>query len=228
MINILFVDDHPLMRFGLRNALANETDIGIIDEATNGLEAINKIDTNQYSLVILDLLLPGISGFDVLKHLRMFHHSLNILIFTALPEEHYAIRCLKAGATGFIMKDCPLSELITAIKRVAAGLNYVNAAITRRLIGTLNTDWRRPLHENLSDREFQVFTRLGIGKTISEIAQDLHLSVPTVHTYRTRILKKMGMTSTAELMVYVVGQTPMLERSRSAVSKEKIRSDREG
>lgn len=204
MIDILIVDDHPIMRSGLCTTLAGVPEIRVADEAVNGQEALKKIDAANFDIVLLDISLPGISGFDVLKLARAAHPALKIIILTTLPEKQYAVRCLKAGAMGYLTKESAPSELITAIKCVAAGQRYVTNVIAQLLVDELDVESARPLHENLSDREYQVLILLGKGKTIADIAFELAVSVPTVHTYRQRLLEKMGMESTAQLMLYVL------------------------
>jgi two-component system, NarL family, invasion response regulator UvrY len=204
MIDILIVDDHPIMRSGLRATLASEADVRIADEAINGQEAMKKVSAAKFDIVLLDISMPGISGFDVLKQMHAWYPDLKIIILTTLPEKQYAVRCLKAGAMGYLTKESAPSELINAIKRVAAGQKYVGNAIAQLLVDELQIESARLPHENLSDREYQVLCLLGKGKTIAEIAVELSVSVPTVHTYRARLLEKMGMESTAQLMLYVL------------------------
>jgi two-component system, NarL family, invasion response regulator UvrY len=204
MIDILIVDDHPIMRSGLRTTLFDEPDIRIADEAINGHEALRKVSEIPFDIVLLDISLPGISGFDVLKQMRVHHPDLKIIILTTLPEKQYAVRCLKAGAMGYLTKESAPSELITAIKRVAAGQKYVSNVMAQLLVDELHIESARSLHDSLSDREYQVLNFLGKGKTIAEIASILAVSIPTIHTYRARLLKKMGMESTAQLMLYVL------------------------
>jgi two-component system, NarL family, invasion response regulator UvrY len=204
MIDILIVDDHPIMRSGLRATLASEADVRIADEAINGQEAMKKVSAAKFDIVLLDISMPGMSGFDVLKQMHAWYPDLKIIILTTLPEKQYAVRCLKAGAMGYLTKESAPSELINAIKRVAAGEKYVGNAIAQLLVDELHIESARMPHENLSDREYQVLCLLGKGKTIAEIAAELSVSVPTVHTYRSRLLEKMGMQSTAQLMLYVL------------------------
>jgi two-component system, NarL family, invasion response regulator UvrY len=204
MIDILIVEDHPIMRSGLRTTLADEPDIRIADEAINGHEALRKVAEIPFDIVLLDISLPGMSGFDVLKQMRVHYPDLKIIILTTLPEKQYAVRCLKAGAMGYLTKESAPSELITAIKRVAAGQKYVSNVMAQLLVDELHIESARSLHDNLSDREYQVLNFLGKGKTIAEIASILAVSIPTIHTYRARLLKKMGMESTAQLMLYVL------------------------
>jgi two-component system invasion response regulator UvrY len=204
MIRVLIADDHPIVRQGLLAALAETDDIRVMAEAGQGSDAIEHARTGQFDVIVLDISMPGMNGFDVLKLLLAEHPQTRVLILSTYPEKQYAIRCLKAGAMGYLTKESAASELATAIRRVANGRKYVSASLAERLADQVDIDPTRPLHDALSDREFQVMCFLGKGKTVSEIAEMLSLSVPTIHTYRARVLDKMKMESTAQLMLYVL------------------------
>jgi two-component system, NarL family, invasion response regulator UvrY len=204
MIQILIVDDHPIVRQGLRSALAQVSDMKVIDEAIDGAEALAKARAFSPDVILLDISLPGQSGLDVLKHLHAEMPATGILILSTYPEKQYAVRCLKNGALGYLTKESASEELVTAIRRVAAGRKYVSASLAELLASEIQSDHPIMPHEKLSDREFEVLCLLGKGKTVSQIAKMLSLSVPTVHTYRSRLLDKMNMHSTVELIHYVI------------------------
>lgn len=204
MIRILIVDDHPVVRQGLRSTLTEITDIKVIDEARDGAEALAKARASSPDLVLLDISLPGQSGLDVLKHLQAEMPAVRVLILSTYPEKQYAVRCLRNGALGYLTKESASEELVTAIRRVSQGRKYVSASLAELLASELHSDHVRTPHEELSDREFEVLCLLGRGRTVSQIAQLLSLSLSTVNTYRSRLLDKMNMHSTAELMHYVI------------------------
>lgn len=204
MIRILIVDDHPIVRKGLRSVLADVSDMKVIDEARDGTEALAKARDSLPDLILLDLSLPGQSGLEVLKHLHSEMPAIRVLILSTFPEKQYAIRCLKNGALGYLTKDSASDELVTAIRRVAEGRKFVSASLAELLASEIHPDRDKMPHENLSDRELEVLCLLGRGKTVSQIAKILSLSLSTVNTYRSRLLEKMNMRSTAELMHYVI------------------------
>jgi two-component system, NarL family, invasion response regulator UvrY len=202
MIRVLIVDDHAVVRRGLKEILTRELAGSVCDEAGNAEQAISKVRGQAWDLVILDVAMPGRSGLDVLRDIRLEGRELPVLIFSVHPEDQYARRVLKAGARGFMNKESPPEELIKAIKRILSGGRYVSPALAERLAWDLSEDSGRQVHELLSDREFEVLRMIACGKTVSRIAEELHLSVATVSTYRGRILEKMRMTNTAQLIRY--------------------------
>lgn len=202
MIRVLIVDDHAVVRRGLKEILERELDGSLCDEAENAEQAIAKVRHQDWDLVILDIKMSGRSGLDVLSDIRQERRELPILIFSVHPEDQYARRVLKAGARGYMNKESAPEELIKAIKRILSGGRYVSPALAERLASDLSGDTGRHVHEALSDREFEVLRMIANGKTVSQIAEELHLSVATVSTYRARILEKMRLTSTAELIRY--------------------------
>ena len=203
MIRILIVDDHPIVRQGLRAALAELSDIEIVGEAQDGNEALVMTRQSNPGLVLLDISMPGRSGLEVLSQLRAEFPSMKILILSTYPEKQYAIRCLRGGASGYLTKESASAELVTAIRKVADGRKYVSPSLGELLATEINSGGGTP-HERLSSREFEVLCLIGRGKTVSQIAEMLSLSLPTINTYRARILEKMEMESTAQLVHYVI------------------------
>jgi two-component system, NarL family, invasion response regulator UvrY len=204
VIRILIADDHAILRRGLKEILARELEGAVCGEAENAQQVLVQIQNWEWDVVILDVTMPGRSGMDALKDIKAARPKLPVLVLSMHPEDQYGKRVLKAGASGYINKDSAPEELVKAIRKVMAGGRYVNAALAEKLAWDLGADAERPVHEILSDREFEVLRILASGKTVSQIAEDLHLSVNTVSTYRARILEKMNMTTTAELMHYAL------------------------
>ena len=204
MIEILIADDHAIVREGLKQIVAETADIVVADEATSGHEVLEKVLKNEYDVVILDISMPGRGGVDILKQMRGQKPHLPILILSMHPEEHYAVRVLKAGAAGYLTKESAPDELLTAIRRVSSGRKYVSPSLAEQLAFDLERDAEKPRHETLSDREYQVMCLIGSGKRVQEIAEQLCLSVKTVRTYRSRILEKMKIKNNAELMHYAI------------------------
>jgi two-component system invasion response regulator UvrY len=204
MIKILVVDDHTIVREGLKKILVDTPDMVVAGEATNGEEVIKKVGNNDYDLVLLDISLPGRSGLDVLKQLKCTKPKVPILILSIHPEEQYALRSLRAGAAGYLTKQNSSDELIDAIRRVARGRKYITSSLAEKLAFELEADIRKLPHEALSDREYQVMCMIGSGKTVKEIAEALSLSVKTISTHRDRILRKMQMENNAQLTYYAI------------------------
>lgn len=204
MIKILVVDDHIIVREGLKKILVDTPDMVVADEASNGQEVTKKIWNNDYDLVLLDISLPGRSGLDVLKQLKCTKPEVPVLILSVHPEEQYALRSLRAGASGYLTKQSAPDELIGAIRKVAKGRKYITSSIAEKLAFELEIDARKLPHETLSDREYQVMCMIGSGKTVKEIAETLSLSVKTISTHRTHILNKMQMKNNAQLTHYAI------------------------
>lgn len=204
MTTVLIVDDHPLVRQGIRSELSKTPDIRVIDEAKDGEDAILKARRLKPNLILLDISLPGKNGYEVLRQLKAEMPQARVLILSTYPEKQYAVRCLASGAHGYLTKESAPEELITAIRKVAQGRKYVSASIAELLATDLGVGSSRLPHEELTDREFQVLCLLGEGKTVSQIAQLLSLSLSTINTHRAHILQKMNMETTAQLIRYAV------------------------
>ena len=204
MIRILIADDHTIVREGLKQIISDISGMEVTEEARNGNEAIRKIRGGSVDVVLLDISMPGKSGLETLKEIRLENRAIPVLILTMHPEEQYAIRVLKAGASGYLTKESAPEELITAIRKVTNGGKYISSSLAEKLVFHLEVDVDKPLHEALSDREYQVLCKIASGNTISEIADEMSLSVKTISTYRTRILEKMVMKSNAELTYYAI------------------------
>ena len=203
IIKIIIADDHPLFRRGLKHALEETPDIEVIGEASNGDSLLSMIKSDNLDMVLLDISMPGKSGLDLLKQLKSEYSKLPILILSVYPEEQYAVRFIKAGASGYLTKESAAEKLAEAIRKIAAGGKYASTAIIEKLAFDFS-DSNKPLHETLSDREYQVFGMISIGKSLTEIGVDLSLSVKTISTHRTRILEKMKMKKNAELIHYAI------------------------
>jgi DNA-binding NarL/FixJ family response regulator len=202
MIRVLIADDHAILRRGLIEILVRELKDPVWGEAEDAQQVLAQVRSHDWDLVILDVSMPGRSGIDVLTDLKLVRPKLPVLVLSMHPEDQYGKRVLKAGASGYMNKNTAPEELIKAIRKVLAGGRYVSPALAEKLALDLNEDHVRPRHEALSDREFEVLRLIASGKTVTQIAEGLHLSVATISTYRARILEKMNMTTTAELMRY--------------------------
>ena len=203
MINILIADDHELIREGLKKILKKETDMQVLGDASNAQQVFELAKNRNLSIVLLDISMPGPSGLDVLTELKRDYPKLPVLILSMHPEDRFAVRALKAGAAGYVTKDSAVAELVNAIRKVVAGGKYVSPHLAEKLADDLEKS-ERPLHEMLSDREFQVMRMIALGKKTSEIAEELALSISTVNTYRARILEKMKMETNVELTRYAI------------------------
>ncbi len=204
MISLLIADDHALFRAGLRKILLESTDIGSVDEAGDDHEILEKLGQTQYDLILLDISMPGQSGVEILKQIKSFKPEQAVLILSMHPESQYALRVLRLGASGYIVKESTPEELIAAVKKVANGGKYISATLTEELVSRLDSHFTAPRHEQLSDREYQVMIMLARGNTLREIAGDLSLSPKTISTYRSRIHAKMNTRTDAELTNYVI------------------------
>ena len=202
MIKLLIADDHSIVRQGLKQIISDTSNMTVIDEAANGQEVLDKIESQQIDVLILDLNMPGKSGLEILKQIKKIRPKLPILVLTIYPEDQYAFRVLKAGASGYLTKESAPSELINAIEKVAHGGKYVTPSLAEKLAVYLEVNSDKPLYLTLSDREFQVMRQIASGKTLKEIAEKLCLSVKTISTYRARILEKMKMKTNAEITHY--------------------------
>ncbi|MBU1265832.1 MAG: response regulator transcription factor [Gammaproteobacteria bacterium] len=204
MIQVAIVDDHQIVRTGFRELLSEDASINIAFEAANGDEALEKLRTTQCGVLLLDISLPGKSGVDVLRAVRQRYPEINVLILSGFPEESYALAMIKNGANGYLCKDCEREELLRAIHMVSAGRRYVSPRTAELLADEMSGERSGVLHEALSDRELQVFLRLARGESVSDIAGQLHLSVKTISTYRSRVTDKLNVASNAELATYAL------------------------
>jgi DNA-binding NarL/FixJ family response regulator len=203
-IKILIADDHPIVRAGFKQVISDMPDMLVADEASNGQEVLQLIGKKDYDLVLLDISMPGRSGLEILKDLKSEKPKLPVLILSIYPEEQYAIRALRAGASGYMTKASAPNELILAIRKISEGGKYISASLAEKLAYYLDGDATKPPHETLSDREYQVMLMIASGKTVTEIANELCLSVKTISTYRTHIREKMKMKNNAEMTLYAL------------------------
>jgi two-component system invasion response regulator UvrY len=204
MIRALIADDHAVVRQGLKQILGDTPEMLVAGEATTGQEVLDKVRAEPWDVVVLDISMPDRSGLDILKQLRSERPKLPVLVLSMHSEDQYAMRVLKAGASGYLTKDCAPDELVKAIRKVASGGRYVSSLLAEKLAFEIGTDSSRLTHETLSDREFQVLRGIAAGKSVTEIAAELYLSPKTVSTYRARLLQKMNLGTTAELIHYAM------------------------
>jgi two-component system, NarL family, invasion response regulator UvrY len=203
-MKILIADDHAIVREGLKQILKTLPEVCHIDEASEGNEALLKIKEAGYDLVILDISMPGLSGLDILQSMRNAKIDTQVLILSFHPQEQYAIRAFKLGASGYLSKDSAFEELALAIRKIAAGGKYVSVSLAEKLFFTDPGHTDQKLHDSLSDREFQVMIMLAKGRTVLEIAKEIFISDKTVSTYRSRIMEKLGMKKNADLTLYAI------------------------
>lgn len=201
-MKILIVDDHPLVRHGLKQLLADEFPGVEVAEAANARAALDYVGKVQFDVVVLDINLPGRSGFEVLQELKKSLPALPVLVLTAYPEDQLAVRALEAGAAGFVTKQSASEELAVALRRVLAGGSYISTSLAEKIAGRMRLGFQAAPHERLSAREFEVMTMLARGRSLKEIAYELSLSVKTVSTFRTRALAKLGLKNNVELARY--------------------------
>jgi two-component system, NarL family, invasion response regulator UvrY len=204
-IRVAVVDDHPAVRIGLKQILDSQPDLAWAWEASHGREALTQLRAEGCDVLLLDLSLPDMSGLDVLQQIKVHHESLATLVLSSYPEKQFGLNVLRAGASGFVSKTADAAELCRAIRAVVRGGRYVSPELAKMLVsGMQGADTGEPRHSVLSEREFQIFCKLAEGRSVSEIAGRLYLSVKTVSTYRSRILEKMGMRSNADMTYYAV------------------------
>jgi two-component system invasion response regulator UvrY len=204
MPKVLIADDHPIVRTGLKQIIADEPDIKIVGEVSNGAEVLEFLMKNACDLVLLDLSMPKRTGLDVISEIKQINPNIGILVLSIYPEEQYAVRALRAGAAGYLTKASAPNELIKAMRKVLGGGKYISISLAEILASEIDQHTPQQPHERLSDREHQVMLMLAAGKTVTEVAQDLNLSVKTISTYRARILEKMNMKNNAQLTFYAV------------------------
>lgn len=206
MITILVADDHPLVREGLKNVVDKSTiDIEVIGEASNANELLKKLQNTKPDIVILDIAMPGKSGLDVLKEIKEFYPKLPVLMLSMHPEERFAVRSLKAGASGYLTKSSISDQLVNAIRKIVTQKKkYISPSVAEHLANRVDLNSDKPLHESLSDREYQIFCMIASGKNVKTIADELSLSSQTIHTYRARIKDKMHLDSNVEITRYAL------------------------
>ncbi len=203
-IKLLIVDDHDVVRVGFRQILSESGRFLVAGEANSAAQAFDQLRKDSFDIVLLDISLPDGSGVDVLRKIRERYPDTKVLILSGFAEEQYGVNMLRAGAAGFLSKTCTSQQLISAIETIAIGRRYVSPKLAEILAEGLSAPTDKPVHEQLSEREFQIFCRLAEGKTISEIAESLFISVKTVSTYRSRLMEKMGLKTNSELTYYAL------------------------
>jgi two-component system, NarL family, invasion response regulator UvrY len=204
MKKLLLVDDHQIVRQGLRNLIELEKDLQVADEASSGIEALNLIRKNEYDIVILDISMPDKNGVDTLHDLKHIAPDLPVLVLSGYAEEQYALNLMRSGCKGYLSKDADSEEIIKAIRSIANGRKYISSELAELLTNELSHPSEKQLHEMLSEREFQVFFKLAGGLSSTEIADELNISIKTVSTYRTRILEKMSLKTNADMTYYAI------------------------
>ncbi len=204
MIKILIADDHPVVRRGLKNILKEASDIEVAGEAGDGLEVLEKVRAEEFDVLILDLTMPKLDGLETIGRLKSEQPDLGILVLSMNPEEVFGMRALRLGASGYLSKDSAPEQLITAIRRIAAGKVYVSEGLAESLALNVSKGSPKMPHETLSDREYQIMLMLARGRSLKEIAAELSLSVKTVSTHRTHILEKLNMDNNAQIVTYAL------------------------
>ena len=204
MINILIADDHPFIRQGLKKVLETAKDMLVLDEAANGSEVLDKLRRHKVDVIILDISMPGESGLELIKTLKKEFPRLAVLVLSAHPEEQYALRALKSGASGYLTKEAATAELIGAIHKISNGGKYISASMAESLAFAIESDSEKLPHEKLSNREYEVMLMIASAKSVREIAEELSLSEKTIGTYRSRILEKMDMKNSSEITYYAM------------------------
>jgi len=204
MASVLIADDHAMVRAGLRRWLEQDAAIDTIGEAVSGNETLERLRDSAWDVVVLDINMPDRSGIDILAHIRTGYPKTRVLVISAFSEKQYAIYALRAGAAGYLAKDQAPEDFMRAIRTVLAGRRFVSTTLAEMLVGALDEPADQPLHSTLSQREFQILCKLAVGRSVSEIARELCISVKTVSTYRARILEKMNFSTNADLTAYAL------------------------
>jgi two-component system, NarL family, invasion response regulator UvrY len=204
MARVLIADDHAMVRAGLRRWLEQDAAIDTIGEAVSGSETLERLRDSAWDVVVLDINMPDRSGIDILAHIRTGYPKTRVLVISAFSEKQYAIYALRAGAAGYLAKDQAPEDFMRAIRTVLAGRRFVSTTLAEMLVGALDEPADQPLHSTLSQREFQILCKLAVGRSVSEIARELCISVKTVSTYRARILEKMNFSTNADLTAYAL------------------------
>jgi DNA-binding NarL/FixJ family response regulator len=204
MIRILVADDHAIVRRGLRQIVADESDMGVVGEAQTTQEILDLARQEEWDVIVLNISMPGRGGFEALKALKQTHSKRPVLVLSMYPEDQFAVRAFRAGAAGYMTKESAPEELVQAIRKVVRGGKYVSPSLAEKLAAELGEDAERPPHEALSEREYHVLCLLASGKTVTQIAAEMSLSVKTISTYRARLLEKMRMKTNAEVTRYAI------------------------
>ena len=204
MIRVLIADDHPIVRRGLAQILEDASGIVVVDEASDSADVLQKIESSSCDVVLLDLGMPGVGGLELIREIRRFKNPPAVLVLSVHPEERYGLRAIKAGAAGYLTKESAPDLLLDAIRKIHSGKKFITPTLAELMATDLGSDVEGLPHKSLSDREFQVLRMLASGSTISSIAEELNLSVKTVSTYRTRLLRKMQLKNNAELTHYAI------------------------
>jgi len=204
MIRILVADDHAIVRRGLRQIVADESDMKVVGEAQTTQEILDLARQEEWDVIVLNISMPGRGGFEALKALKQTHSKRPVLVLSMYPEDQFAVRAFRAGAAGYMTKESAPEELVQAIRKVVRGGNYVSPSLAEKLAAELGEDAERPPHEALSEREYHVLCLLASGKTVTQIAAEMSLSVKTISTYRVRLLEKMRMKTNAEVTRYAI------------------------
>jgi DNA-binding NarL/FixJ family response regulator len=204
MIRIMIADDHTIVRRGLKQILSDQGDMGVIAEAKAAVEVVPLVRKIALDVLVLDISMPGRGGLDILKDVKEERPHLPVLVLSMHPEDQYAVRALRLGAAGYLTKEAVPEELVKAIRKIAAGGRYITPSLAEKLAVAVGTPGGRPVHESLSEREYQVMQLLAAGKSVSEIAEELSLSVKTISTYRSRLLEKMRMKTNADVIRYAI------------------------
>ena len=203
-IKIIIADDHAIVREGLKQIVAEEKDMLVCGEAENASGLMELLNKEQWSIVVLDINMPGKSGLEALKDIKQIYPNLPVLILSMFSEDQYGLRAIKAGASGYLKKVSAPTELVIAIRKIVSGRKYINASLAEKLAENLGSGNNIFLHDKLSDREYQIMCNIALGKSAEEIAEELSLSINTIYTYRNRIFEKMSMKSNVELTQYAV------------------------
>jgi two-component system invasion response regulator UvrY len=204
MIKILIVDDHSIIRTGLKKILKEESDMQVFAEAANHNEVLEELQKELPDLILLDISMPGHDGLETLQEVKANYPKVKVLMLSMHPEDRYAIRSIKAGASGYVSKECAMDELVNAIRKVSSGSKYISKALAEKMIDYLDSEIDRPAHELLSNREFQVLCRIAQGKSMDQMAEELFLSANTIATYRERVLAKLKLKSNVDLTNYAL------------------------
>jgi two-component system, NarL family, invasion response regulator UvrY len=204
MSTVLIADDHAMVRAGLRRWLEQDRSVDSVGEAASGAETLQRLRESKWDLVVLDINMPDRSGIDIMRHIRTGHPETRVLVISAFSEKQYAVYALRAGAAGYLAKDQAPEDFMRAVHTVLGGKRFVSAALAEMLVNALDEPADQPLHAVLSQREFQILCKLAVGRSVSEIAHELCISVKTVSTYRARVLEKMRFSTNADLTTYAL------------------------